>query len=102
MVEYNDQWYLVGTFHEAQWVRNLRSAGTATLTRGRRSEAVATVELPPADAAIILKYSLSRAVGFVRRNFDATAASPLADLEREAVRHPVFLVQRLLDREERH
>ncbi len=74
------------------WVRNLRAAGQATRTRGRRSEAITVVELPPAEAALILKACLATGPGFVRPYFDATPESSLEDFEREALRHPVFRV----------
>jgi deazaflavin-dependent oxidoreductase (nitroreductase family) len=93
--EYQGQRYLVGTFGGAQWVSNLRAAGRGTLSCGRRSETVSAIELPPADAAILLQYSLKHAPGFVRGNFAVTAESPIADLEHEILRHPVFLVQPL-------
>lgn len=95
VVERNNQRYLVGTTGESQWVRNLRAAGTAVLTRGRHAESITIVELAPSEAAIILKDNLSKAPSFVRQYFDVTPASPLADFEREALRHPVFLVQSL-------
>ena len=91
--ERGDQRYLVGTFGNVNWVRNLRAAGEATLTRGRRAEQVAVVELTPAEAAPFLKQIISTAPGFIRGYFDVTADSSLEEFEREAPRHPVFLVQ---------
>jgi deazaflavin-dependent oxidoreductase (nitroreductase family) len=92
VVELNGQRYLIAAFGIADWVRNLRAAGAATLTRGRRSEAITVVELPPAEAALILKACLAGSPGFVRPYFDATPESSLEEFEREAVRHPVFRV----------
>ena len=37
--------WVIGTFGDTNWVRNLRAAGDATLTVGRRSEHVHAVEL---------------------------------------------------------
>lgn len=85
--------YLVGTFGEVNWVRNLRAAGQATLTRGRHTEAISVTELPTAEAARFLKQVVSTAPGFIRGYFDVTPASSLEEFEREAPRHPVFLVQ---------
>jgi deazaflavin-dependent oxidoreductase (nitroreductase family) len=45
LVEIDGKRWVVGTFGETQWVRNLRAAGEATLTVGRRREKVAAVEL---------------------------------------------------------
>lgn len=91
--EYNGGRYLMAPFGDVNWVRNLRAAGTATLTRGRRSEPIVVVELNAADAALVLRYSLARAPSFIQRYFDVTPESSLEDFEREAPRHPVFLVQ---------
>jgi deazaflavin-dependent oxidoreductase (nitroreductase family) len=92
VIELNGQRYLIAAFGIADWVRNLRAAGAATLTRGRRSEAISVVELPPAEAAPLLKACLATGPGFVRPYFDATPESSLEDFKREALRHPVFQV----------
>lgn len=42
---------VISPFGEVNWVRNLRAAGRATITFGRRREAVTAVELGPAEAA---------------------------------------------------
>ena len=75
-----------------QWVRNIRVAGTATLTRGRRSEAITVTELPAQEAAPVLKQYLLHVSAGVRSYFDATKDSPLEAFEREASRHPVFQI----------
>ena len=38
LIEQESHSFLVAPYGVVQWVRNLRAAGTATLTRGRRSE----------------------------------------------------------------
>ena len=93
--ERDDKRYLVGTFGEVNWVRNLRAAGQAALTRGRHTETISVTELPPAETARFLKQVVSTAPGFIRGYFDVTAESSLEEFEREAPRHPVFLVQPL-------
>jgi deazaflavin-dependent oxidoreductase (nitroreductase family) len=55
LCEFGDRRGLISPFGEVHWVRNLRAAGQATISVGRRSETVAAVELGPSDA-----------VGFVR------------------------------------
>jgi deazaflavin-dependent oxidoreductase (nitroreductase family) len=45
LVEIEGKRWVIGTFGETHWVRNLRAAGEATLTVGRRREKVAVVEL---------------------------------------------------------
>jgi deazaflavin-dependent oxidoreductase (nitroreductase family) len=47
--------YVVGGFPNADWVQNVRAAGEATLSRGRRRERVRLVELPAEQAAPILR-----------------------------------------------
>lgn len=93
--EYQGNRYLIGPFGDVNWVRNLRAAGEATLTRGRRAEHISAVELAPAEAAPFLKEILSTpySARFTRGYFDVTPDSSLEEFAREAPRHPVFLVQ---------
>ena len=46
---------LISPFGEVNWVRNLRTAGRATITAGRRKEEVAAVELGLAEAAEFIR-----------------------------------------------
>ena len=55
VVEQNGKRYLASPYGVVDWVRNLRAAGEATLTRGRRSEIVKATELPPGEAGPVLK-----------------------------------------------
>jgi deazaflavin-dependent oxidoreductase (nitroreductase family) len=88
IIQDNQRW-LVAPYGVVQWVRNLRAAGTATLTHGRRSETISVTELPAREAAPILKQYLLQ-VAVVRPYFDVTVDSPLEAFEREAPRHTVF------------
>ena len=92
LVEQDGTSFLVAAFGEVSWVRNLRTAGSAQLTRGRRTEAISVVELEAREAAPILKQFLTsyRMVPFLLPYFDVAPQSPLADFEREATQHPVF------------
>lgn len=47
LVEIDGRRWVIGTFGETHWVRNLREAGQATLTVGRRKERVTAIELSP-------------------------------------------------------
>jgi deazaflavin-dependent oxidoreductase (nitroreductase family) len=96
LVERSGSSFLVAAFGEVNWVRNLRAAGQAQLTRGRRSEAIGVVELEARDAAPILKQFLTsyQMVPFLPPYFDMTPKSQLADFEREAAHHPVFRIVR--------
>jgi deazaflavin-dependent oxidoreductase (nitroreductase family) len=46
---------LISPFGEVNWVRNLRAAGHATISVGRRIEEVTAVELGPEDAAAFIR-----------------------------------------------
>ena len=91
LVEQDGQRWLVAPYGVVQWVRNVRATGTASLTRGRRAEAISVTELPAGEAAPVLKQYLLQ-VRVVRPYFDVTKDSPLEAFEREAPRHPVFQI----------
>jgi deazaflavin-dependent oxidoreductase (nitroreductase family) len=90
VIEHNGGRYIQSPFGEVDWVRNLRAAGTATLTRGRRDETVSAVELTAEEAAPILQHALTIAPAAIRSYYDVTADSPLEAIVQEAPRHPVF------------
>lgn len=90
-VEQNGQRFLVASFGVVQWVRNLRAAGTATLTHRRHAEEITANELAAPEAAPVLKQYLSQ-VATAQPYFDATKDSPLEAFEREVPRHPVFQI----------
>jgi deazaflavin-dependent oxidoreductase (nitroreductase family) len=95
VIEQDGQRYLVSPFGLADWVRNLRAAGEATLTRGRRAETVRAIELPNREAGIVLQRSFKSGIpAFLAERFDVTAESSLEDFERTTIGHPVFLLQR--------
>lgn len=94
LVENNGTRFLVAAFGEVNWVRNLRVAGSAQLTRKRRTEAIGVVELGTREAAPILKQYLreSQRVSFIKPYFNVTPQSSLVDFEQEALYHPVFRI----------
>ncbi len=92
ILEWNGERWLQSPFGEVNWVRNLRAAGRATLTRGRRVEPISVIALSPAEAAPVLKGTLASYPSLIKGYFDVTPESPLADFEREAPRHPMFRV----------
>ncbi len=51
VVERDGRRWVIGTFGEANWVRNLRAAGEADVRTGRRRQSVHAVELTQAQAA---------------------------------------------------
>lgn len=99
LVERDGIRWLVAAFGEVNWVHNIRADGRVKLTSGWRSDTYAIHELEAADAAPILRQFLKQygLVPFIPPYFEATAQSPLADFEQEALRHPVF---RILKHEE--
>jgi deazaflavin-dependent oxidoreductase (nitroreductase family) len=85
--------YLVAARGHTQWVRNLRAAGEAELTVGRRTETVHATELPDAEKVPVLRaYLRSWAweVGAFFEGVDADATD--AELLAIAPRHPVFAI----------
>ncbi len=91
LIEDRERW-LVAPYGDVGWVRNLRAAGHATLTRGRHHEQVAVREVGPQVSAPVLREYLRR-VAVVRPFFDVSPDSPLDAFAAEADRHPVFRVE---------
>jgi steroid delta-isomerase-like uncharacterized protein/deazaflavin-dependent oxidoreductase (nitroreductase family) len=94
LVENSGTSFLVAAFGEVNWVRNLRAAGEAQLTRRRRTEAIEVVELVAKEAAPILEQFLreTQRVSFIKPYFRVTPHSSLAEFEQEALHHPVFRI----------
>ena len=81
--------YLVAPYGERNWVLNARAAGRVELRRGRRAELLDVRELPPAEAAPVLRdyYRESRVTRpFFRVSLESSAEEWLA----EAPQHPVL------------
>ena len=93
IIERNGKRYLGAPFGAVAWVRNLRAAGEAILTRGRRSETVTARELPKGEAALVLQEDVKGGNPFARY-FGVTADSSLEEFERAAVSHPLFVLER--------
>jgi deazaflavin-dependent oxidoreductase (nitroreductase family) len=55
LVEIDGKRWVIGTFGEVNWVRNLRAAGAATLSVGSRREEVRSVELTPEEGAVFFR-----------------------------------------------
>ena len=90
--EQNGKRYLASPYGIVDWVRNLRAAGEAILTRGRRAETVNARELPKGEAALVLRADIKR--NPFARYFGVTADSSLEEFERAAISHPVFVLER--------
>jgi deazaflavin-dependent oxidoreductase (nitroreductase family) len=88
--------YVQSPFGEVNWVRNLRAAGEAVVSKGQNREEVEAVEVTPEAGGPILRdalapYLRSRLLATVlRRFFPFQADSTLEDYVAEASRHPMF------------
>ncbi len=93
ILERDGKRYLNSPYGMVNWVRNLRAAGEAVLTRGRRSETVTARELSREEAARILREEVRDGHPFARY-LGVTADSSLEEYERMVVTHPVFVLER--------
>ena len=90
--EHNGKRYVGSVFGIVDWVRNLRAAGEAILTRGRRSETINVRELPQGEAALVLREDIKGGNPFAR-NYGVTADASLEEFERAVLTHPVFVFE---------
>jgi deazaflavin-dependent oxidoreductase (nitroreductase family) len=93
IIERNGKRYVGSPYGIVDWVRNLRAAGEAILTRGRRAETVNARELPTGEAALLLQEDTKGGNPFAR-NYGVTADSSFEEFERAVVRHPLFALER--------
>ena len=92
IIQRNGKRYVGSPYGIVDWVRNLRAAGEAILTRGRRAETVNARELPKDEAALVLRADIKR--NPFARYFGVTADSSLEEFERAVLTHPVFVLER--------
>src|ERR1700694_3423384 len=97
LVEIGGKRWVIGTFGETHWVRNLRAAGEATLTVGRRREKVGAVELSRQEGTgffrdVLGPYVLHIPLGLGRWMIGSVlgARDILEDPVAAAERRPVF------------
>jgi deazaflavin-dependent oxidoreductase (nitroreductase family) len=98
VAELDGRRWVIGTFGEANWVRNLRSAGTATIRRAGRDVPVAARELSDSEAVAFMRdvlpayiHRLPAAVRILIGLFlRLTAPDVLDDPARAARTRPVF------------
>jgi deazaflavin-dependent oxidoreductase (nitroreductase family) len=91
-----DGWLLVSVWGEVDWVKNLRTAGLAVITRRGRETAVTVRELGEREAATVLKELVS-SMGVLLRSvigsrFETSHNAPIEEWRAEAAHHPVFLL----------
>ena len=96
IIELGGRRFVQSPFGEVNWVHNLRAAGEAIVTKGRTTENVDAVEIPPAEGGPILRDSLARYMRsrllrpILGRFFGFRADSTLVDYIAEARKHPMF------------
>jgi deazaflavin-dependent oxidoreductase (nitroreductase family) len=94
LLELDGSQYLVAPRGQAQWVRNLRVAGTGELRVGRRVDAFRATEVEGDDKATIIRAYLRRWKMEVGVFFDGVGPDSSADEVRAILdRHPVFKVE---------
>ncbi|HSJ83703.1 MAG TPA: nitroreductase family deazaflavin-dependent oxidoreductase [Acidimicrobiia bacterium] len=91
-----DGWWLISVYGEVDWVKNLRAAGSAQITRRGRNTPVTVKELTPEQATPMVR-DLIGSIGFIVRSvigsqFPTDLAAPSEAWVEEARRHPTFLL----------
>ncbi len=92
IMERDGKRYVGSPYGIVDWVRNIRAAGEAILTRKRRSETVKAQEVPPDQAAPILREEIRAGNPFIRY-YGVTADSSLEEFEQAAITHPLFVLE---------
>jgi deazaflavin-dependent oxidoreductase (nitroreductase family) len=93
LLEHDGRRYLVAPRGEAQWVRNLRAAGTGELRVGTKVETFRARELDEDEKIPVLRAYLKRWKFEVGAFFEGVGPeSPDAELRSIASRHPAFEV----------
>ena len=96
IIELDGRRYVQSPFGEVNWVRNLRAAGEAVVSKGRDRHEVEAIEVTPDAGGPILRdalapYLKSRVLAAVLgKFFNFRADSTLEDYVAEARRHPMF------------
>jgi len=100
IIELDGHRYVQSPFGEVNWVRNLRAAREAFVSKGRTRELVDAIEVAPEEGGPVLRdalapyfrsWILKRVLG---RFFHFQADSTLEDYIVEARRHPMFELRR--------
>ena len=89
-------WLLVSVYGRVDWVKNLRAAGEAVVTKRRRTIQVTSQELSAEQAAPMVRDLLASLSPIVRpvigAYFATDLSAPLDAWQEEARRHPVFIL----------
>jgi deazaflavin-dependent oxidoreductase (nitroreductase family) len=98
VLEEGDRRWVIGTFGETNWVRNLRANPDVELRYGSRTEPVRAVELGRAEAEAFFRDTLASFIGhfprlwrtFGRLFLRFAAPEMITDPALAAIRRPVF------------
>jgi deazaflavin-dependent oxidoreductase (nitroreductase family) len=88
--------YLFSAFGEVSWVHNLRAAGRAAISHGRRTRGVTATEVAPTEAAVVLEAGLRPIMrvpvigSMIAGWYGIDRHSTVEDYDRAARRHPAF------------
>jgi deazaflavin-dependent oxidoreductase (nitroreductase family) len=89
-------WLLVSVYGRVDWVRNLRAAGEAVVTKRRRTFQVRSEEVLADQAGLIVRDLLASLSPIVRpvigAYFTTDLSAPLEAWQEEARKHPVFIL----------
>ena len=97
VVSIDDRRWVIATFGDTNWARNLRAAGRATVTINRRAEAVGARELSTTEAETFYRDTLTPFVSSIPLGLGRFmlgsllgAAEMFTDPHAAATHHPVF------------
>jgi deazaflavin-dependent oxidoreductase (nitroreductase family) len=96
ILELDGRRFVQSPFGEVNWVRNLRAAGEAVVSRGSEREEVEAIEVPPEDGGSILRDALAPYLNSrilapaVGRFLGYHAHDTLEEYVEEARQHPLF------------
>lgn len=95
LVEVDDRCWVIGTFGEVNWVKNLRAAGEGVITMKRQVRPVRAIELTPEQATAFFTQVLHPYVGRIPMGRVLIgsllgARDILDDPAGAGLRHPVF------------
>jgi len=89
VIKYQEKRYIIGGSNHHQWVKNLRVAGCAILSKGQYEEHVMTHEIEAPLRSPIIKYYLGQVRG-ARISFAVDFDASLDAFEKVAANYPVF------------
>jgi deazaflavin-dependent oxidoreductase (nitroreductase family) len=93
IVEDSGRRWIWAPFGDVDWVRNLRAAGEATITVGRRTEDVSAIELDPAERVAFFRDVLGPVAGSIPLGpwlMRTVLRTDLGDPEAASEGRPVF------------